>query len=377
MNLKRIFTLATFVLCPLMFFSQVKISKNIKASTISRTNENALYFVDFWATWCGPCIHVSKYLESLQRQFPEDFYILSLTQENPEIVNKFMTRHDVGLAVAIDYQGETFAKNNIQSLPYGILYNAMGEKLWEGHAADLKNYNIRKYLRSNKTKVSIDSFFQLLEYEEVFVEETIEEERQKKNFVFAEDENIKYESSELQIIEKESFIEYRGSLKDIISHALLVYKGQVNMPEALNKYYSMRFKKNSKAINNKERYILKSLKLKRDSEQKEGDVIMLNIENPSFWDTNQIDWGENNLKFLVGNSDIQGDNVSLDSMIYKLSGLVEMPILFKNKTELSTELHDWQINYEYVEFMISNLIDYGIQAEKVNVNYPQYNYYVK
>jgi len=378
MNLKRIFAVATFILCPMLFFAQIKISKNIKASTISRTNQNALYYVDFWATWCGPCIHASKYLESLQMQFPEDFYILSLTQESPEIVNKFMTRHDVGLAVAIDYQGETFSQNSIQSLPYGILYNADGKKLWEGHAADLKNYNIRKFLRSNKNKIAVDDFFKLEAYEETFVEENIDEERQKKNFVFIEDQNIQHESSELQIIEKDNYVEYRGALKDILSHDLSVYKGQISMPKALNKYYSMRFKKDSKAYNNKERFILRALKIKKDDEFKTGDVIVLNIENPQYWDTNQIDWGEDNPKFLVGNSDLQGDNVSLNAMLHKLSGLLEMPIVIKNETKSKREeLHDWQIHYEFVEFMIANLKDYGIVAQKENVNYPQYNYFAK
>ncbi|MEP5341843.1 MAG: TlpA disulfide reductase family protein [Algibacter sp.] len=357
----------------MFFFGQVKISKNIQGSAIAESDENVLYFVDFWATWCGPCIHASKYLESLQKQFPKDFYIVSLSQENAEVVKRFMLKHNIKLAVAIDYQGETFAKNNIQSLPYGILYNADGKKLWEGHAADLKNYNIKGYLETNKKKVSVASFFNVQKYEEIVLEK---EETIKKDFVYYEDRNIEFESSEIQIINKETFIELRGSLQDIMSYNLRSYKGQVKISTDLNKYYSMRFKKDSNPFFNKEKFILKALKLKKIDKEQEGDVLVLNVDSPNFWDTNQIDWGTNNQQFLIGDSDIQADNVTLNEIAYKLSGLLEIPIVF-NKAIKDDNLHDWQIHYKYFEFMTSNLGDYGIKVEKKVEKYSQYVYTLK
>lgn len=370
MNFKKSFVFVAFILCPLFFFGQIKISENIQASTIAQSDENALYFVDFWATWCGPCIHVSKYLESLQRQFPNDFYILSLSQESAEVVKRFMPKHDMGLAVAIDYQGETFAKNNIKSLPYGILYNADGEKLWEGHAAELKNYNISGYLETNKKKISVASFFNVEKYVELAPKE---EETIKKNFEYYEDKNIEFESSEIQVINKGDFVELRGSLQDIISYNLQRYKGQVEIPAHLNRYYSMRFKKDTNTFLNKEKHILRALKLKKIDKEQEGDVLVLSIDRPNFWDTNQINWGENNQQFLIGDSDIQADNVSLNEVVYKLSGLLETPVVF-DKVIKDDDLHDWQIHYKYFDFMTSNLSDYGIKAEKKVEKYTRYIY---
>lgn len=370
MKLKRFFVFLTLTLCPVFFFGQIKISDNIQASRIAQSDENALYFVDFWATWCGPCIHASQYLESLQKQFPNDFYIVSLSQENAEVVKRFLPKHNMGLAVAIDYQGETFTKNNIQSLPYGILYNADGKKLWEGHAAELKNYNIRGYLQTNKKKIPVDSFIKQQKYDELT---PLAEEIIKKNFEFYEDKNIEFESSEIQVINKGSFIELRGSLQDIMSYNLKSFKGQVEIPDHLNKYYSMRFKKDSNTFLNKEKFILRALKLKKINKEKEGDVLVLSLESPSFWDTNQINWGEDNQQFLIGDSDIQADNVTLNEIAYKLSGLLEIPIVF-DKVIKNDELHDWQIHYKYFDFMVSNLNDYGIKLEKKVDKYKQYVY---
>lgn len=373
MKLKRNIVLLVVILCPLIFFGQIKVSKTIQPSKIAKSDENALYFIDFWATWCGPCIHASKYLESLQKQFPNKFYIVSLSQESPEVINRFMEKHETGLAVAIDYQGETFTKHNVKSLPYGVLYNAMGFKLWEGHAADLKNYHIKEYLRNNKTTSSLNSFFEIHKYKEAVVEKTAEI---KKDFMYIENSEIEMESSQIQIIEKSNFLELRGSLKDILSYSLKSCNKQIEIPQKLNKYYAMRFKKGSKEYENKEKYILKALRLKKDKEEVQGDFLVLNIEEPNFWNTKQIDWGENNASYLIGDSEIQADNVPLNEVTYKLANLLETPVIIIND-QVSEVLHDWQIHYKYFELMSANLSDYGIKVEKKKGFYPQYCYRAK
>jgi hypothetical protein len=194
--------------------------------------------------------------------------------------------------------------------------------------------------------------------------------------VYYEDENIEFESSEIQVINKETFVELRGALQDIMSYDLRSYKGQVKIPADLNKYYSFRFRKDSKAFFNKEKFILKALKLKKINKEAKGDVLMLSVDSPNFWDTNQIDWGTNNQQFLIGDSDIQADNVTLNEIAYKLSGLLETPIVF-NEAIKDDNLHDWQIHYKYFEFMTSNLGDYGIKVEKKFEKYPQYVYALK
>jgi thiol-disulfide isomerase/thioredoxin len=355
----------------MLFFGQVHISKNIKKSSIATTDENALYFVDFWATWCGPCIHVSKYLESLQQQFPNNFYIVSLTQESAEVVDKFMVKHNTGLAVATDYEGETFAKHNITSLPYGILFNADGKKLWEGHAAELKAYKIGGFLARNQKTISIDEFFKLEEYQQEIVADAPL--KRRKDFGFLEVDAGSEINSGIQAVNKNGYLEIEGRLQDIMAYALHSNKAQIKIPESVNKYYKMYFEEGSKAFENKENYISKALKLRRKEYEKEGDVLVFNIDNAKFWDTDQIEWGVNNPKYLIGDSDIQADNTSVSDIAYQLSFLLETPIVFDKKFK-NEELHDWQIHYKYFEFMASNLGEYGIKVEKKVMTYPEYVY---
>jgi len=163
------------LLMPFLFIGQIKILKNIRPSVLANKEEKALFFIDFWATWCGPCINASKYLESLQQQYPDKFYVISISKEGPEAISRFAEKHDMKLAVVADYDGETFSENEVTSLPYGILFNADGHKLWEGHPADFKYYHLNGYLETNKKKIPINSFLNIQEYDEKSVAETVVE----------------------------------------------------------------------------------------------------------------------------------------------------------------------------------------------------------
>jgi len=361
-----------YLLCFLsstFIFGQINISEQIKPSSISKQNNNALYFVDFWATWCGPCIHVSKYLESLQEQYPDKFYVVSLTKESPDIVDRFMLKHNTKLAVAIDFEGETFKKNNVRSLPYGILYNAFGDELWKGHPADLKGYQIGGFLNKYKKTIPVSQMIKLHEYEKFVI---VEEEDQKNDFEII-NLNFVEDNSELRVTKHKSYLELKGNLRDILAYAVSSHKNQINIPEDLNKSYEMRFKLNSDAFFNKTKTILRKLRLKKNIAEIEGEVIVFDIKDPHFWGTDQINWGPDTPNFLIGDSEIKADNVSLDEVKYKLIKLLDVPIVM-NHDNIDLKLtHDWDIHYKYFDLMVSGMYDsYGINVSKKNIKYPQY-----
>jgi len=348
-------------------FGQIKVSEYIQPSSIATQTNNKLYFVDFWATWCGPCIHASKYIESLQKQYPENFYVLSLSQESPEVVKRFMLKHKNGLATAIDYEGETFSKYKVYSLPYSVLLNAQGTKIWEGHSANFKPHHIEKFLRENQSKISLDKMIIAQAYQKVAVKK---EELPKKGF-----EIVKLNKSwnnTLQVKKHDSYLELKGSLKDILAYALDSYKSQIKIPNDINDSYQVRFKFNTDAYYNKAKVVLKALKLKETNENIKGEVLVFEINVPTFWDTNQIDWGEDAQHFLIGDSEIKGDNVTLNQIKYQLSDVLETPIIIASKN-IDSCIHDWDIHYKYFNLMVSNMKDnYGIVIEKKVVDYPEY-----
>lgn len=369
MKLRKLSIYLFVFLSPVVVLGQVEISEYIQTSKLSKTENNSLYFIDFWATWCGPCIHVAQYLEILQKQYPNDFYVVSLTKENPEVVKRFIKKHKTRLAVAIDFDGETFRKHKISNLPYGVLYNAKGKKLWEGHPAEFKKSHVKRFLKNNDTKrISIDKMFKI----SVYSKETLKEgDMLKKDFEFLKlikDQDF----NSMQVLRERNFLELKGSLQDILAYTLHVHKKQIDISDDLNKFYQMRFKLDTNAFFNKAETIMEALTISKEAIKEKGEALVFNIEKPTFWDSRQIDWGSENSHFLIGDTDIQADNVSLSQIKYQLANLLETPIVIKNYED-DSKLHDWQIHYKYFDLMVSSMNDnYGIKTQKKTTSYIKY-----
>ena len=56
-------------------------------------------FLNFWATWCPPCIAELPEIESLYNKFGEKVVFLLITNEDPDIVNAFLQKHSYDLPV--------------------------------------------------------------------------------------------------------------------------------------------------------------------------------------------------------------------------------------------------------------------------------------
>ncbi|NRD19570.1 TlpA family protein disulfide reductase [Winogradskyella eckloniae] len=347
--------------------SQIKVSEFLQESKIATTDNNKLYFVDFWATWCGPCITAKEHLGVLQKQFPNDLYIVSLTSENPLVVERFLKKKPADLAIAIDYNKETFKSYEVAVLPDGVLFNSQGKVLWRGGAPDLKKEIVSKFLRQQSSKSSLSSFFKI---------ETIEDESISE-YVPIEDLEINALSNnveELSVVDTENYLKLTGSLKQIVGYLAKIYKNQIVIEEHLNTNYEVYFKKPMNENENLAVKLVNEMNLGVVRTYKDGEGISFSADASKFWDTQQIDWGKNNAKYLVGDAQIQADNVSLRDVAYQLAYVLDMPIIVPDDNLVSLSLHDWDFHYKFFQLMQSDLEDnFGIIAEKKIVSYPVYH----
>jgi thiol-disulfide isomerase/thioredoxin len=347
--------------------SHIKVSEFLQKSKIASADSNKLYFVDFWATWCGPCITAKEHLGVLQKQFPNDLYIVSLTSENPLIVERFLEKKSTDLAIAIDYNKETFKEYKVAVLPDGVLFNSQGKVLWRGGAPDLKKEIVAKYLRQNSSKSSLDSFFSV----ESIVEDIIVEYSPKENL---EIKALNYSVEELEVADTQDYLKLTGSLKQIVGYLAKIYKNQIVLDDTLDTNYEVYFKKPFNQSENLAVKLITEMNLGVVRKYNEGEGISFSADASKFWDTKQIDWGINNAKYLVGDSQIQADNVSLRDVAYQLAYVLDMPIVVPDDNEISLSLHDWDFHYKFFQLMQSDLEDnYGIKAEKKKVSYPVYH----
>ena len=308
-------------------------------------------------------MYASEYLGVLQKQFPDNFYVVSLSEENPDIVKRFLKKNPTDLAVSIDYKGETFKDNNTRVLPYGLLINASGTILWKGSPTDFKKSDLVKYLRQNtKTK----------EVNKVLKVQEIKREVFEADYIPISDfeiEQLKGETYENLVFGHISgYKHHKDNLKSIIAKEHNILLSQVKLDDDLNKTYEVYIKKGSNATFQ----ILEELKLDLFHTQTKGDVLSIDISGNKYWNTDQIDWGKDTAEYLIDDSQIQGDNVTFKPVMFQLASVLNLPAVLKGD-EPNTDLHDWQIHHRFYNLMQSDMLDtYGIIASKELGTYKLY-----
>ena len=83
--------------------------------------------VNFWATWCPPCVQELPSLQLLSESQTSDLVVLTVNvKEGPQRVQRFMQSMDLTLPTLFDRRGEWTQRLGISTLPSTLLINAQG-----------------------------------------------------------------------------------------------------------------------------------------------------------------------------------------------------------------------------------------------------------
>ena len=88
--------------------------------------------LNFWATWCGPCIEEMPMLDAYQRELgAANLQIVGIAQDDPAAVAEFLGEVPVSYPVLLDEPGPrdlSVRYGNVRNvLPYSVLIAANGE----------------------------------------------------------------------------------------------------------------------------------------------------------------------------------------------------------------------------------------------------------
>jgi thiol-disulfide isomerase/thioredoxin len=104
-------------------------------------------YLDFWASWCGPCRQSLPMYEKMKRDLPADrFEIVAVNlDEFREDAIRFLDAHPVSYVVLADPEGESADQWKIPAMPSSFLLDAEGRvvRAWAGfnlsHLEEIRN----------------------------------------------------------------------------------------------------------------------------------------------------------------------------------------------------------------------------------------------
>lgn len=125
---------------------ELSIAKFVKGDSVDGFEEGQVYVVEFWATWCGPCIAAFPHLSELQAHYGDDVRFIGVNvwereqgQERMDLVEEFVAKQGdrMSYTVAVE-DGSSMADNWMKpagqgGIPAAFIVDGNSKIAWIGH----------------------------------------------------------------------------------------------------------------------------------------------------------------------------------------------------------------------------------------------------
>lgn len=107
--------------------------------------------LEFWATWCAPCVAEIPHLNQLSEEFRDkQVQFISITDEDEDVIAPFLKRQEMKSWIGLDTDRSAFEAYGVKGIPRTFLINQKGIIAASLHPVGLSSDMIKKVIKGEK-----------------------------------------------------------------------------------------------------------------------------------------------------------------------------------------------------------------------------------
>ncbi|MDP5214542.1 TlpA disulfide reductase family protein [Pseudoalteromonas tunicata] len=98
-------------------------------NTLLQTHQGKVIYLDFWASWCGPCKKSFPWMNEMQTRYaPDGFTVITVNLDKEALLaNEFLATHPANFPVVYDSEGILAKQYKLVGMPSSYLIGKDGE----------------------------------------------------------------------------------------------------------------------------------------------------------------------------------------------------------------------------------------------------------